>query len=360
MNDFSFISDDVLRKMIERDKKELDTALESGLCKATMVLAGSLIEAVLVDYFKAFPPSVAPPKGLSIDEASLHWLINTAKTDGAISERAESISIVVKDFRNLIHPGREHRRKEKVDYRSASITVNLIEMIFDEIRESYIRKLGYTAQAAIAKVRLDPSCKAILSRMVEQMSEIERLKLLVAIPEICEQEELSNHIEQNFLNLHSLLAKHIPETMLKAEVQKICEYLDHRSSAAILHYIKFFVKYLEFLEEKDRKELVVYLWNILATGNVLELRLLSLLDRKALAGHLGSFPEKYSSRVVQTRLIPINREPTSEELEKEFLGLFASLLFLMPNSHLETVKNLLSGFRFERAQTWKTELTDPF
>lgn len=113
MSDFNFISDDQLRIVVERDKKELDSCLKNQLCKSTLLLAGSIIETILVDYFLAFGKTGSTPA--QILNSDLATLVSWAESDGLISSRTKEISTVIRNYRNLIHPGREYRLKERID-----------------------------------------------------------------------------------------------------------------------------------------------------------------------------------------------------------------------------------------------------
>jgi len=87
MADLTFITDDKLRSMIERDKNELDRCLEHNLYEATMLLAGSIIEAMLVDCFLAFPDLSADRKVSEdqVQRADLAQLVAWAAEGGVIS-----------------------------------------------------------------------------------------------------------------------------------------------------------------------------------------------------------------------------------------------------------------------------------
>ena len=52
-----------------------------------------------------------------------------------------------------------------------------MEIIAEEIGENYAKRLGYTAEQAIKKVKLDPSSSAIFSHIVDKMTPVERMKL---------------------------------------------------------------------------------------------------------------------------------------------------------------------------------------
>ena len=59
---FRFITDDEFRSSLENDLAELEAAKRAGAWKCVHVLAGSIVEAVLIDYLLA-----VKYKGLSED-----------------------------------------------------------------------------------------------------------------------------------------------------------------------------------------------------------------------------------------------------------------------------------------------------
>lgn len=50
MASFDFITDEDFRISLEKDFKELNLCIQTGAYKAAVVIAGSIVEAVLIDY----------------------------------------------------------------------------------------------------------------------------------------------------------------------------------------------------------------------------------------------------------------------------------------------------------------------
>jgi hypothetical protein len=94
------------------------------------------------------------------------------------------LSVVIKDYRNLIHPGRSVRLSEMVDENSAKVAQALVEMIVVEVAKKKSEKYGNTAEQLAAKMVADPSAVGILDHLLAGMKEqeIERL-LLKVVPE---------------------------------------------------------------------------------------------------------------------------------------------------------------------------------
>ena len=155
MLDLRFISDTSIRQLVERDIRELETCCQNDLHKSTLLLAGSIIEAVLVDFYIAFPRPAVPSE--KVLQSNLGTLVGWALEDSLVSAQTADLSTVIRNYRNLIHPGREFRLKEKVNRSTANVAKNLVEIVIEEIGENYAKRLGYTAEQAIHKVKVDPT-----------------------------------------------------------------------------------------------------------------------------------------------------------------------------------------------------------
>lgn len=117
---FDFISDADLRAIVERDYKELSLILlPGGAWKSTVVMAGSLSEAILYDIMtsnsaiksQAMSSNCAPKtKRIDKDGWSLHDLIEVAGDIGVLPpERVKAFDQVLRDYRNFVHPKKEIR-----------------------------------------------------------------------------------------------------------------------------------------------------------------------------------------------------------------------------------------------------------
>jgi hypothetical protein len=112
---FGFVTNQELRTIIERDYRELALILlPGGAWKSTVVIAGSVLEAILFDLLtadatvqgKALASAKAPKKlDLRKDEWKLHHLIEVAVELSLLpSARAEAIDTVLRDYRILFTP----------------------------------------------------------------------------------------------------------------------------------------------------------------------------------------------------------------------------------------------------------------
>lgn len=261
MTDLRFISDEQLRKMVERDKKELDSCFQHNLCKSTLLLSGSIVEAILVDFFLAFPRTNSTPE--QVLAAPLANLIEWAEQEKLISQRTKEISTVIRNYRNLIHPGREYRLQERIDSHTATVAHSLVEIIIQEISDSYDKKLGYTAEQAVSKVRVDPSFESIFASVIDNMSPVERMRLFRTIPITTIQNEEPYVILRNFVKLHTMLKKSIPLDVVKEEIARTYEQIHHAPRKEAVFYWQFFVENLDLLSDKQRSDVIKYLMSVL-------------------------------------------------------------------------------------------------
>lgn len=160
---FDFITDDELRFILAADYKEMRNCADSKAWKAVHVLAGSIIEAVVLDYLIA-------EKHLPHDKAmklELSPAIDLAADKGILSEKLRSLSVIIKNYRNLVHPGRSVRLKDSPDDKNSNIAIALVEMICEELSDRKASH-GYTAEQIISKIRRDFSVNAISGRFTRR------------------------------------------------------------------------------------------------------------------------------------------------------------------------------------------------
>jgi hypothetical protein len=179
---FDFVAGDDFRAGLQSDYQEMEQAIKSESWKSVHVLAGSIVEAMLVDYIAG--SDLPAKKGIDPLTLDLGGAIKLCRDEGIVSERVASLSDVVRSYRNLIHPGRVIRLEETVDANSASLASTLVEMVASELGKSRVESKGLTAEQLLAKVRNDPTVGSIMAHLVAEMeqSEIERA-LLAVLPD---------------------------------------------------------------------------------------------------------------------------------------------------------------------------------
>ncbi|WP_160680667.1 hypothetical protein [Clostridium sp. C8-1-8] len=145
--DFKFIHNNDLRTIIERDYFELNTKLfPEGAWKSTVILAGSILEAILYDvltnpiYVGQATASRKAPRNLSLFEGE--WkLQNLIRVAGDIklipSDRVKSIDQVLRSYRNFVHPKVEIKIKYPCTEAEGLMAKGNLEAICNHLEEIF-------------------------------------------------------------------------------------------------------------------------------------------------------------------------------------------------------------------------------
>lgn len=137
IKNFDFISDQALRKILERDYQEIQRNLISSNWKSTIILSGGSIEAILLDLLlkestKAISSSKAPTEH-DLNKWSLNDLVEVAVKEKFIGGEIGKLSHTVREYRNLIHPGVEIRKNLKVEPEEAKIAVEVLHILIRDL-----------------------------------------------------------------------------------------------------------------------------------------------------------------------------------------------------------------------------------
>ncbi len=252
---FDFVSDDNLRASLEADYRELELCIKAGAWKAVQVLAGSIIETILIDYLLMSDyQKRSPTDPLDMD---LFKAIVACRKEQVISERTEQLSHAIRSYRNLIHPGRTIRVGEIANERGAKIAQILVEIIVDEISEQRKKQYGYTAEQIVRKLESDPSVIPILDDLLKNTHRIEMERLLLRIlPQryydlmaFNEQEETLSSLTTCFRMTFKLSSKEIK----KKVAQNFIRILKEESGGKVHSYEMAFFRGtdLDYLDEKE-------------------------------------------------------------------------------------------------------------
>ncbi len=132
-----FISDIDLRDSIRMDISTAEQAFRNGAWKASTVLAGSAIEALLLWRLKQEDPKNLQNKTAidanQLDGMDLHRLIEASKTMGIIKPGTFTLALLAKGFRNLIHPGRSIRLGEICNRGTAYTALAALEHVVNDL-----------------------------------------------------------------------------------------------------------------------------------------------------------------------------------------------------------------------------------
>lgn len=176
MANFDFVTDEELRASLEADAKEMAACLQAEAHKAAVVLAGSIVEAVLTDHLDSI--GYKDPSGRPLLELDLGQLIAAARSAKQLSAKSADLASAVKTFRNFIHPGRLIRLQERIDADTAAIAGHLVDIVASEVANLKRDTYGYTAQQIITKIESDSSSTAILGDLLKKTGDRELERLL--------------------------------------------------------------------------------------------------------------------------------------------------------------------------------------
>ncbi len=145
--EMQFIDDIELRANLKLDISATNQALSNGEWKAATVLAGSVIEALLLWLLKKHDQdersaavstlieerTLKSDPGGNLDKWTFHTFIEVAAKLEIIGENTAQQARLAKGFRNLIHPGRGQRLGQKCDRGTALSAVAAVEHVITDL-----------------------------------------------------------------------------------------------------------------------------------------------------------------------------------------------------------------------------------
>jgi hypothetical protein len=141
----AFVSEPALKAGLSRDLAAADSALDRGEWKSATVLAGSVVEALLLDALLRFreineagfqaaeKQHAGKFQGRPLEEWDLHHLTTMAAALKIITDDTATACGLMKNFRNLIHPGRGLRLARECNRPSALSAVGAMEHVIHDL-----------------------------------------------------------------------------------------------------------------------------------------------------------------------------------------------------------------------------------
>jgi hypothetical protein len=143
---FDYIADADLRRIIERDYLELTLKLfPSHAWKSTVIMAGSILEAMLTDILtepSRMSATLASPKrptkgDITKGEWKLEKLIDVAEDTGILpTNRAKTIDQVLRDYRNFVHPKKEIRSQHECSEAEGGLAKFCLDGVCDHLERT--------------------------------------------------------------------------------------------------------------------------------------------------------------------------------------------------------------------------------
>ncbi|HEC99586.1 MAG TPA: hypothetical protein ENN18_04300 [Proteobacteria bacterium] len=246
MEKFDFISGEEFRKSLENDYKELTDCLKVNAWKASHVLAGSIIETLLIDFLVASDYKSVDPLKMDLGQA-----IAACKKEGILTEKTEQLSSAIKSYRNLIHPGRKIRLGEEVDENGAKVAQALVDIVIKEVAARRKANYGYTAEQIVSKLERDSSAIAIIEHILKETNraELERL-LIIVVPKRYSDLDREEFVPTNVLHAlaHCFRAAFgiVDEEIKRKVMKKFVSILKEADEEIVLSYETAFLKVSDF------------------------------------------------------------------------------------------------------------------
>ena len=303
--DFDYINDEKFRTILKRDFEELNKCLEIRASKAVLILSGSIIESVLIDFFTNFPPdNITQKKVLTMD---LSALIDHATDHKLISQSSKDLSTVIRNFRNLIHPGREVRKKQSFDYDSAVVAKSLLNIILKEIKENYMNNLGYSCLDILVKLENDAVSESIFEKILTKVHKSERTKLYKLLIEY-DLNLNNNQISQlsDPKKYIHILKSQIEKEVIVKQLFQLVNKIETGEKWEIMIYFNLLFDDLNFLDEKNIELILVYVLNALTDSTAREDEMRHYSDKKLFS--------------------TFGKHLVSEDIKKEFIELACKIV----------------------------------
>ncbi len=151
--DFSFLRASALRRIAERDWDECQRAFNSGCWKSVLILAGGIVETVLLALLgqrksRALKASAAAGVGTDLTRWTLDRMIKVAAELKVVPPAAETLPNPLRQYRNLAHPGNEVREKLEFGEPDAATAFNALRSILTRLSKARVEAHPSAATAS--------------------------------------------------------------------------------------------------------------------------------------------------------------------------------------------------------------------
>ena len=275
MIEFDFIVDARFRESLMKDYVEFQASLSGEAWKAALVLLGSIVEALLVDHLLA--TMYQKRTGADPLKMQLADLIAACEKEKIISTKTAALSTVVREYRNLIHPGRTIRLGETASKSAAIVAGELLQLIVDEIAASRREKCGYTAEQIVKNLERDESAMSIHTHLLKEVSAFELERLLLSV------------IPSRYFELDTAAGDYEPEPDFEGQSRLSICFRSAFSLASEETKKRVTLSFLSILKEEHQHKVFTYETAFFRAG---DLQYLSAAQAKLVKHHLLSRIDK--------------------------------------------------------------------
>lgn len=124
-----------LKELLLKDIEECAICIATNQNKSAIILCGSIVEAILMDCIlnKNITKYKIKDNNKNIKDMSLNELLIVAEKEGMISKTTYSLSHVIKDYRNIIHPSNLLRNSFKISNERVMVIWNILKEIMESL-----------------------------------------------------------------------------------------------------------------------------------------------------------------------------------------------------------------------------------
>jgi hypothetical protein len=149
---FRFVTDSGVREQLQADLDELHNCMEYQQWKASIVLIGSLIEAVLYYHIEGTDSVRIQIPGFDNRPVGLNDLLQWAKKYGVIDDHLFRLADSIRDYRNLIHPRVQRRTKLQVTENLVQIGYGVFLEIVRVVNIKHHTLLGTEVETIVTEI----------------------------------------------------------------------------------------------------------------------------------------------------------------------------------------------------------------
>lgn len=142
--EFEFIQDPLLQDQLAKDWDEAQRVHGVKAWKSCVILCGGILEGMLLDVLKRDEQEARSAyqkrkgkEAQDLDQWDLVDLVNVAKDLDVLSKSAEYLGHGLREFRNLIHPGKQVREKVTLTQDEAEIAFSIVKVCLREFSSRF-------------------------------------------------------------------------------------------------------------------------------------------------------------------------------------------------------------------------------
>ena len=139
-DEFSFIQTPNIQKYLANDWNEVQSSFETNAWKSCVILCGGILEGMLLDALaydeqtsKDVYAQLKKESSPELSRWSLGDLINVSEKTGVLRKSGAHLGHALREFRNLIHLGRQLREEFQITQDEATIAMNVVKLCMKEL-----------------------------------------------------------------------------------------------------------------------------------------------------------------------------------------------------------------------------------